>query len=76
VRRQIKGSGLTVTPVGLDGASPYRIALAWFLHKGPPIIPILGASKIRSVRDSAEAVHIKLAHEDIEAIDALPESYR
>lgn len=57
------------------GASPYRIALAWFLHKGPHIIPIPGASKVTSVRDSAEAVHIKLAHEDIEAIDALPESY-
>jgi aryl-alcohol dehydrogenase-like predicted oxidoreductase len=37
------------------GVSPYRIALAWFLHKGPHIIPIPGTSKVTSVRDSAEA---------------------
>jgi hypothetical protein len=48
VRRQIKGSGLTVNPVGLDGALLYRIALAWFLHKGPPIIPIPGRARLRA----------------------------
>ena len=37
------------------GVSPYRIALAWFLHKGPHIIPIPGTGKVTSVRDSAEA---------------------
>jgi aryl-alcohol dehydrogenase-like predicted oxidoreductase len=48
------------------GASPYRIALAWFLHKGPHIIPVPGASKVISVRDSAEVgsalfrLHLKI----------------
>ncbi len=54
-------------------ASPYRIALAWLLHKGEHIIVIPGASKVSSVRDSARAVDITLAQEDIEAIDQMPD---
>ena len=52
-------------------ASPYRIALAWLLHKGEHIIPITGASKVSSVLDSAGAVDITLAQEDINAIDRI-----
>lgn len=55
------------------GASPYRIALAWLLHKGQHIIPIPGASTVSSVLDSACAVDITLEQRDIDAIDRMPD---
>ncbi len=54
-------------------ASPHRIALAWLLHKGRHILPIPGASKVASVRDSLQATHLKLGAEDIAALDRLAE---
>jgi aryl-alcohol dehydrogenase-like predicted oxidoreductase len=53
--------------------SPYCIALAWLLHKGRHILPIPGASKVASVRDSLQAVHPALSAENIAAIDHLPD---
>lgn len=52
-------------------ASPHRIALAWLLHKGRHILPIPGASKVASIRDSLRATELKLSAEDIAAIDRL-----
>ncbi|MCI0399784.1 MAG: aldo/keto reductase [Gammaproteobacteria bacterium] len=54
-------------------ASPYCIALAWLLHKGDHIIPIPGASKVSSVKDSATAVKVTLEPKDIEDIDRIPD---
>ncbi|MFO1372632.1 MAG: aldo/keto reductase [Candidatus Competibacteraceae bacterium] len=54
-------------------ASPHRIALAWLLHKGRHILPIPGASKVASVRDSLQATNLALSAEDIAAIDRLPD---
>ncbi len=54
-------------------ASPYCIALAWLLHKGEHIIPIPGASKVSSVKDSAKAVDIKLEQTDVAEIDGIPD---
>lgn len=56
------------------GESSYCIVLAWLLQKGDHILPIPGASRVESVRDSARAVTITLQPEDIEAIDAIPDS--
>jgi aryl-alcohol dehydrogenase-like predicted oxidoreductase len=55
------------------GASPYSLALAWLLHKGEHIVLIPGASKVSSVRDSAQASAIKMAQEDLAAIDRMPD---
>ncbi len=52
-------------------SSPHRIALAWLLHKGRHILPIPGASKVASVRDSLRATELKLRAEDIATIDRL-----
>lgn len=52
-------------------ASSYRIALAWLLHKGRHILPIPGASKVASIRDSLRATTLKLSAEDIAALDRL-----
>jgi aryl-alcohol dehydrogenase-like predicted oxidoreductase len=54
-------------------ASPHRIALAWLLHKGRHILPIPGASKVASIRDSLRAIDLKLSAEDIAALDRLAE---
>jgi aryl-alcohol dehydrogenase-like predicted oxidoreductase len=54
-------------------ASPYRIALAWLLHKGRHILPIPGASQVASIRDSLRATDLKLSAEDIAALDRLAE---
>jgi len=52
-------------------ATPYRIALAWLLHKGRHILPIPGASKVASIRDSLRATTLKLSAEDIAVLDRL-----
>ncbi|MCX8048168.1 MAG: aldo/keto reductase [Methylohalobius sp.] len=51
--------------------SPYALALAWLLAKGEYILPIPGASKPSSIEDSLKAMEIRLAPEDIAALDAL-----
>lgn len=53
------------------GASPYQIAIAWLLAKGPHILPIPGASRIESVKASLAAARIALSAEDVAALDAL-----
>jgi aryl-alcohol dehydrogenase-like predicted oxidoreductase len=53
-------------------ASPHRIALAWLLHKGRHILPIPGASRVASIRDSLRAMDLNLSAEDIAALDRLP----
>jgi len=54
-------------------ASPHRIALSWLLHKGRHILPIPGASKVASIRDSLRATNLKLSADDIAALDRLPD---
>lgn len=52
-------------------ASVYQIALAWFLHKGQHILPIPGASKPKSILNSLKSVEVRLAPEEIAALDRL-----
>jgi aryl-alcohol dehydrogenase-like predicted oxidoreductase len=42
-------------------ASPYAVAIAWLLAKGPHVLPIPGASKVASIVDSLSADQVKLA---------------
>lgn len=53
------------------GASPYQIAIAWLLAKGPHILPIPGASRVESVQASLAATRVELSAEDVAALDAL-----
>jgi aryl-alcohol dehydrogenase-like predicted oxidoreductase len=52
------------------GASPQRVALAWMLAKSPVVIPIPGASRPESVKDSAAAPTLELAEDDLARLDA------
>lgn len=53
------------------GATPYAVTVAWHLAQGPAVLPIPGASRPESIRDSASAAALKLHGEDLAAIDAL-----
>jgi aryl-alcohol dehydrogenase-like predicted oxidoreductase len=50
------------------GVTPYVIALAWLLAKGPHVVPIPGASKVASIESSLTAVGVALDAEDLEAL--------
>ena len=53
------------------GVTPYQVALAWLLHKGEHILPIPGASKVSSIRDSLEAADIHLATQELQSLDTI-----
>ncbi len=52
------------------GVSPQRLTLAWMLSRSPVIIPIPGASRPESVRDSAAAADLQLTAEQVATLDA------
>jgi len=53
------------------GVSPYRVALAWLLTKGPNVVPIPGGSRTDSVQDSAAAATLQLSPEELRRVDGL-----
>ncbi|MFI5060065.1 MAG: aldo/keto reductase [Actinomycetales bacterium] len=52
------------------GVSPQVVALAWHLAKSPHVIPIPGASRPESIRDSATAVDLILTPEELATLEA------
>jgi len=52
--------------------SSYCIALAWLLQKGEHVLPIPGASKVSSIRDSMRAPALRLHSVDVSRIGQLP----
>lgn len=53
------------------GASAYAVTVAWHLAHSPRILPIPGASRPESIRDSCSATELRLEPEDLRRIDAL-----
>ena len=53
------------------GVSPYQIILAWLLAKSTRVLPIPGASRVSSIRDSAAAARLNLEPAHMASIDAL-----
>ena len=51
------------------GVSAQQIALAWELAQSPTVIPIPGAKRPESVRDSAAAADLVLSAEEMAALD-------
>jgi aryl-alcohol dehydrogenase-like predicted oxidoreductase len=62
-------SGLSAAPAE-RGMSPHRLVLAWMLAKSPVVIPIPGARREASTRDSAAAAAVSLSAKDVAAIEA------
>jgi len=52
------------------GTSPQRVCLAWLLGLSPRVIPIPGASRPETIRDSAAAADLDLDAEDRATLDA------
>jgi len=52
------------------GVSPQVICLAWHLAKSPRVIPIPGASRPESIRDSVQAADVTLSAEELATLDA------
>ena len=51
------------------GVSPQQVALAWELAQSPCVIPIPGAKRPQSVRDSAAAADLELTADELAALD-------
>jgi aryl-alcohol dehydrogenase-like predicted oxidoreductase len=47
------------------GVSPQQVALAWALAKSPRVIPIPGASRPESIRDSVRAAELTLSGDEL-----------
>jgi aryl-alcohol dehydrogenase-like predicted oxidoreductase len=52
------------------GVSPQRVCLAWMLATSPVVVPIPGASRPETIRDSAAAADLVLSADDITALNA------
>ncbi|MFE9221639.1 aldo/keto reductase [Streptomyces lavendulae] len=52
------------------GVSPQQVALAWLLARSPAVIPVPGASRPASVRDSARAATLRLSAEELTRLEA------
>ena len=66
---------LTVTPSAAAvaarlGVSIQQVVLAWILSRSPTIIPVVGARRPESIRDSLAAADIQLDADDLRTIDA------
>lgn len=54
---------------GRHGVSPFRVALAWLLHRSPAIIPIPSCRRLETLLDSVKAPELQLTAEDIDELD-------
>ena len=52
------------------GMSPHRLVLAWMLAKSPVVIPIPGARREVSARDSAAAADVELSAADVATVES------
>jgi aryl-alcohol dehydrogenase-like predicted oxidoreductase len=52
------------------GVSPQQVCLAWMLAKSPVVIPIPGASRPESIRDSAQSPELTLTADELATLDA------
>jgi aryl-alcohol dehydrogenase-like predicted oxidoreductase len=50
-------------------ASPYQVVLAWMRSKTDQLIPIPGASRLKTMHDSVDAAELQLDASDVDAID-------
>ncbi|PPG28687.1 aldo/keto reductase [Rathayibacter sp. AY2B9] len=51
------------------GVTPQVVCLAWELAKAPVVLPIPGASRPESIRDSATAADLELTPEELASLD-------
>ncbi len=54
---------------GAHGVSPQQVTLAWMLAKAPVVIPIPGASRPESIKDSVRAADLVLSEQELGELD-------
>jgi aryl-alcohol dehydrogenase-like predicted oxidoreductase len=52
------------------GVTPQQVCLAWMVAKSPTVVPIPGASRPETIRDSAAAADLTLTDDEIADLDA------
>jgi aryl-alcohol dehydrogenase-like predicted oxidoreductase len=52
------------------GVSPHQVALAWHLAQAPVVVPIPGASRPESAKNSAEAADLELTDDELKTIES------
>ena len=55
---------------GEKGATPAQLALAWVRSRGDDILPVIGARKRDQLKESLDALDLKLSADDLARIDA------
>lgn len=74
--RAAKGLGGAVAAAAVvaerHDVSPQLVTLAWLRSRSPVLIPILGASRPESVRDSAASADLVLDGDDLFLLDGRP----
>ncbi|MDN5893768.1 MAG: aldo/keto reductase [Nocardioides sp.] len=69
--RELAESFVPFADVARDhGVSPQQLCVAWHLAKGEHVIPIPGASRPESIRDSAQATGLALSAQELARLDA------
>ncbi|KQX47396.1 MULTISPECIES: aldo/keto reductase [unclassified Streptomyces] len=54
------------------GVTPQRVTLAWLLTRSETVLPIPGASRPESIRDSAGATGLELTEGEVEELNGCP----
>ncbi|PQQ17260.1 putative aldo-keto reductase 1 [Prunus yedoensis var. nudiflora] len=49
-------------------SSPAQLALAWVLHQGDDVVPILGTTKIKNLDTNIGSLRVKLGEEDLKQV--------
>ena len=65
-----QANGAFQTIADAHGVSPQQVALAWELSLAPVVIPIPGASRPETIRDSAAAARLELTEEELATLSA------
>lgn len=50
------------------GVSEHQVILAWLLARGPGVIPVVGATKPASIKDSVGASMLRLTDDELSSI--------
>jgi aryl-alcohol dehydrogenase-like predicted oxidoreductase len=52
------------------GATPAQLAIAWALHRGDDVVPLVGARRREQLREALGALEIALSADEVAAIEA------
>ncbi|MGW2254213.1 aldo/keto reductase [Kitasatospora sp. NPDC001660] len=70
-RADAVGGGAFAGVAAARGVSPQRVALAWLLARSPVMLPIPGASRPGTIRDSAAAAELVLTGQELRTLSVI-----